>query len=169
MSAVVIGAPGAGKSTVGALLATALGTSFLDTDQAIEDAAGKSVAEIFFDDGEAAFRALEAATVSTALAGDGGVVSLGGGAVMNPATRAELETCGAPIVWLQVSMPDAVRRVGLARDRPVLALNPRAQLHALLAERSPVYEALATFAVDTDGREPAAIVADIMAGITGTS
>lgn len=159
--AVLIGAPGAGKTTVGGLLATALDTDFVDTDQAVEALTGKSVAEIFFDDGEAAFRSLEVAAVRAALADADGVVSLGGGAVMDAGTRTELAACGAPVVWLQVSMPDAARRVGLARDRPVMALNPRAQLHALLAERAPVYAALATFAVDTDGRDAEAVAEDI--------
>jgi shikimate kinase len=156
---VIVGAPGAGKTTVGGLLAAALQVELHDTDHAVEAVAGKSVPEIFFDDGEETFRRLETAAVANALASESGVVSLGGGAVMSAATRTLLRESGAPVLWLQVGLPDAAKRVGLARDRPVLALNPRGQLHTLLAERAPLYEEVATITVDTDGRDAEAVAA----------
>lgn len=159
--AVLVGAPGAGKTTVGRLLAALLGVGFHDTDLAVEGEVGKTIPEIFFDDGEDVFRGLEIAAVSAALAEQAGVVSLGGGAVMRKRTREVLMASTSPVVWLQVSMPAAAKRVGLARDRPVLALNPRAQLHALLAERAPLYEEVATISIDTDGKTPETVAGEI--------
>jgi shikimate kinase len=149
---VLVGPPGAGKSTVGRLLAERLGVGFRDTDDDIAAAAGKDIPAIFYDDGEPRFRALESAAVSRALAEHRGVLALGGGAVLAAGTRAEL--AGRTVVFLDVGLAASARRVGLARDRPVLTLNPRAMLHALLAERRPCYEQVATHTVLTDDRTP---------------
>lgn len=157
---VLVGAPGSGKTTVGGRLAAALGLPFSDVDAVIEDQVGKSVAEIFADDGEAVFRAFEEATTAALLTRDG-VLSLGGGAVLSPRTRAALS--GHRVVWLQVSMPYAVKRVGLNEARPLLLGNVRGRLIKLLNERTPLYAEVATESVNTDDATPADIVASILA------
>jgi shikimate kinase len=162
--AVVIGPPGSGKTTVGGLLAERLGVPFRDTDHDVEVAAGKPIGEIFIDDGEEHFRALERAAVRDALAGHDGVLALGGGAVLDPGTRADL--AGLPVVYLEVGLSDAVKRVGLASARPLLVLNPRSQFRKLMEERRPIYEGLASVKVTTDDREPADIVEEIVKGLT---
>jgi shikimate kinase len=160
---ILIGPPGAGKTTVGAALAERLGVGFLDTDASIEAVAGKPVGDIFIEDGETAFRELERAAVAAALAGPDAVIGLGGGAVMDPATQARL--AGQPVVYLQTSFPELARRVGMDKARPLLIGNPRAQLKALLDQRLPVYDRLAWLTVRTDGREPGEITAEIAAAI----
>jgi shikimate kinase len=162
--AVVIGPPGSGKTTVGGLLAERLGVPFRDTDHDVEAAAGKPIGEIFVDDGEEHFRALERAAVRDALAGHDGVLALGGGAILDPGTRADL--AGLPVVYLEVGLSDAVKRVGLASARPLLVLNPRSQFRKLMEERRPIYEGLAAVKVTTDDREPADIVEEIVKGLT---
>jgi shikimate kinase len=157
--AILIGPPGAGKSTVGQVLATQLGVTFLDTDAGIEAEAGKPVSDIFIEDGEDAFRALERAAVARAVAGHPGVLGLGGGSVMDPGTRELL--AGQPVVYLETSFAAAVRRVGLDTARPLLLGNPRGQLRALLEQRLPVYESLAWLTVSTDDRSPEEIAAEI--------
>lgn len=158
---VLVGPPGSGKTTVGGLVAGRLGVGFRDTDVDVTVTAGKPIPEIFFDDGEAAFRALERAAVATALAEHTGVLALGGGAVLAPETRALL--AGHRVVHLAVGLADAAARVGLGRDRPLLAVNPRAQLRAMLAQRRPVYESVATVTVPTDGRTPAEVAEQVLA------
>lgn len=150
--AVIVGPPGAGKSTVARVLARRLGVSVRDTDADVERTAGKTVAEIFVDDGEPAFRELERVAVTAGLAGHDGVLALGGGSVMNPLTEAAL--AGHPVVFLDVQIADAARRIGFTRDRPLLVGNPRAQWIRLMGARRPVYERVATVTVATDGRTP---------------
>jgi shikimate kinase len=156
---VLVGPPGAGKSTVGRLLAARLGVGFRDTDADVVRMAGKPIAEVFIDDGEAHFRALEQAAVLAALAEHSGVLSLGGGAVLSEVTRAAL--AGHRVALLDVDLSSATRRVGLNRDRPVLALNPRAQLKALLEQRMPLYREVADLTVDTRRRRPSEVVDDL--------
>ncbi|MBF4763313.1 shikimate kinase [Nocardioides islandensis] len=151
---------GAGKSTVGALLAEAWGTSARDTDTDVEAVAGKTVSEIFLDDGEAAFRTLEKDAVAQALTGHDGVLSLGGGAVLDEQTRGLLE--GQRVVFLKVGLSEAVKRVGLGTSRPLLLGNVRARIKALLDERTPVYESVATETVDTDGLTPEQVAEEIL-------
>ena len=158
---VVVGAPGSGKSTVGALLARRLGVDFVDVDSVIEARAGKPVAEIFADDGEATFRAYEEQVTAELLRGDG-VLSVGGGAVTSAAIRSALR--GHRVVWLQVSVSEAAKRVGLNEARPLLLGNVRGRLVKLLAERTPLYAAVATETVATDGVEPAVVVERITGG-----
>jgi shikimate kinase len=159
---VIIGPPGSGKSTVGPLLAQALGVAFRDSDDDIVARTGRSIADIFAEDGEPAFRALEAEAVAPALAEHDGVLSLGGGAPLTPATRARL--AGHTVVFLNVGLAAGVQRTGLSSARPLLAgVNPRATFKKLLDERVPVYREVATVEVVTDDRTPAGIVADLAA------
>ena len=157
MTIVLVGAPGAGKSTVGAELAGLLGRSFIDVDARIEEAVGKPVAEIFADEGEACFRALEESTALELLE-TGQVVSLGGGAVMNPRIREAL--AGHDVIWLEVSIQQAFRRIGLHAAPPAFG-NLRGRLIKLLRERTPVYEAVSTTRVDTDRRAPGEIAMEL--------
>lgn len=157
--AVLVGPPGAGKTTVGQLLAERLGVPFRDVDHDIEAIAGKPISDIFVNDGEEAFRALEVEAVAAALASHGGVLALGGGAVLSPVTRERL--AGHRVVYLEVGLSDAVTRVGLAKDRPVLTLNPRATLRHLLDQRRPLYEQVAAVRVATDGRPPEEVTDEV--------
>ena len=158
---VLVGPMGAGKSTVAGLLGEAWSLPVRDTDADIEAAEGRSISDIFVDDGEQAFRALEAAAVADAIAEHEGVLALGGGAVLDPATRDLLS--GRPVVFLRVGLSDAVRRVGLGVGRPLLLGNVRARIKALLDERTPIYESVARLVVDTDDRTPEEVAAEIRA------
>ncbi|MDT0532738.1 shikimate kinase [Micromonospora sp. DSM 115977] len=158
---VLVGAPGSGKTTVGLALAELLGVEFRDTDLDIVRLAGKPISEIFIDEGEDHFRTLERAAVAAGLASCGGVLALGGGAILAEENRAAL--VGHPVVHLSVELSDAVKRVGLGGGRPLLAINPRATLKYLLDQRRPLYAEVATATVVTDGREPAEIAAEIAA------
>ena len=164
MSAIaLIGAPGSGKSTLGPLLAQRLDVPFVDVDAVIEEREGRSIRDIFAADGEDAFRALEAAVTLELLTGSG-VVSLGGGAPLTPQIAEALD--GVPTVWLQVDAHHAVTRIGLDQGRPLLAGGGiRGTLIALLKARTPVYASLATVSVDTNGREPDALVDVIVAAL----
>jgi shikimate kinase len=156
---------GAGKTTVGRLLAQEWGVAVRDTDADVEAVAGKPVQDIFVDDGEAAFRALERQAVADALAEHDGVLALGGGAVLDEGTRALLS--GHPVVFLRVGFDDAIRRVGAGQGRPLLLGNARSRVKQLLEERLPIYEAVATLVVDTDGKTPGDVAAEIVASLDG--
>jgi len=160
---VLVGAPGAGKSTVGRVLADRLGVTFRDTDTDVEAAAGSSVADLFVEHGEEHFRALERAAVAEALRTHEGVLALGGGAVLDPATRALL--AGRPVVLLEVSLADAAARVGLNRDRPLLVGNVRGRLAAMLDERRPLYQEVARVTVDTADRTPDEVADLVLAAL----
>ena len=158
--AVVVGPPGAGKTTVGRALAERLGVAFHDVDAAIEAAEGRSISDIFVDDGEAAFRDLERAEVARSLGTEPGVVALGGGAVMDPLTEEALR--GHVVAFLDVAIADASRRIGFDRSRPLLAVNPRASWVAMMNHRRPTYERVASVRVDTAGKAPDAIVDELV-------
>lgn len=159
---VLVGPPGAGKTTVGRVLAERLGVRLLDTDTAVEQAAGRSVSDIFVQDGEAAFRELERVEVVRALAEEDGVVALGGGAVMQEAVATALREGDHRVAFLDVTIADAAGRVGFDASRPLLVVNPRAAWTRLMNARRPVYEALATVRVETGGRTPEDIVEELV-------
>lgn len=161
---VLVGPMGAGKTTVAGLLAEAWGVPVRDTDEDVVAAEGRSVSDIFVDDGEDRFRELERAAVATALAEHDGVLALGGGAVLDAGTRALLT--GHRVVYLRVGLSDAVKRVGLGVGRPLLLGNVRARIKTLLDERAGLYEEVATHVVDTDGR-PAEEVAQEVREVLG--
>lgn len=164
--AVVVGPPGAGKTTVGELLAERLGVPFRDVDADIVELAGKPIADIFTDDGEPEFRRIEREAVAQALAEHDGVLALGGGAVLADETRKLLAE--HTVVFLNVGMAEGVRRTGLSTARPLLAgVSPRATFKALLDARLPLYREVATVEVDTDKHEPEGIVDEVVAALEG--
>ena len=161
--AILIGPPGAGKSTVGALLAASLGTGFSDTDRVVEEMAGKPVSDIFVTDGEPAFRALEREAAARLIAGQPGVVALGSGAVLDPGTRQLL--AGQRVIYLEAGFAAVARRSGLDGPHPPVPGNPRGRLRQMLEERRPLYEGLAWRSVRTEDRDPAEIAGLLAAEI----
>ena len=161
---VLVGPPASGKTTVGTGVARLLGLPFRDTDADVEEVAGTTVADLFVERGEAHFRALEEQAVARALAEHEGVLALGGGAVTSAGTRELLVAhgrAGGTVVWLDVDLPSAAKRVGLSRDRPILGVNPRAMLRQMLETRAPLYGEVATHTVATGGRPPRDVIADV--------
>ncbi|MFC7488993.1 shikimate kinase [Knoellia sp. CPCC 206453] len=157
--AVLIGPPGAGKTTIGEALAAHLDVPFHDTDAAIEADQGCSISDIFVLEGEPAFRALERAEVARAVTAERGVVALGGGAPMDAETQTVL--AGHLVVFLDVTIADAAKRVGFDGSRPLLVINPRASWTKLMNDRRPTYERVATHRIVTAGRPVADIVSEI--------
>ena len=159
---VLIGFMGAGKTTVGRLLAGKLGLPFLDSDTVIEERSGRAIREIFADEGEPAFRALEHETIADLLAGPDAVLALGGGAAGHSGTRSML--AGVPVVHLRVSYADAMARVGGDEGRPMLA---RPDVADVFTARQASYSSAATLTIDTGGRSPEDITADILTRLAG--
>ncbi|MBY6687060.1 shikimate kinase [Rhodococcus sp. BP-149] len=162
--AVLIGPPGAGKSTIGRRLAQALGTQVYDTDVAIEKDTGRTIPQIFAESGEAEFRAIEERIVLDALRTYPGIVSLGGGAILSSRTRAALR--GHTVVYLEISVGEGLRRTGATTanaSRPLLAgSDPRAKYRELMRTRRPLYREVSTIRVRTDGRSPARVVTAVL-------
>ena len=157
---VLVGVPGAGKTTVGKLLAKSLKQEFFDSDQVIEAQAGKSVSDIFTQDGESVFRSLEHDVIVQLLAENDGVLALGGGALGNSETRAAVK--GATTIWLVAGLAQAVDRVGMNRNRPLLLGNVRGQLAELMTAREPLYQEVATIVIDTSKLIPDEVVSNIL-------
>ena len=164
--AVLIGPPGAGKTAVGPLLAELLGTSFRDTDADVVAAAGRPVSDIFIEQGEQAFRQLEREAAARALREHQGVLALGSGAVLDPGLEHRLE--GLPVVYLAADFGTVARRLGLDRPHVVIPGNPRGRLRAMLEERRPLYERLATVTVTTDDDDPDEVAEQIAAKLAAT-
>jgi shikimate kinase len=162
--AILIGPPGSGKSTVAARLADRWNVTARDTDVDVVEIDGRAIGEIFVESGEAEFRALERAAVREALISHGGVLALGGGAILDAETQSDLRAYaarGGVVVFLNVGIATAARRVGLAQSRPLLAGSPRAAWRRLMEERRATYESLATMVVETDGLSPREIASRI--------
>ena len=160
-----MGPPGAGKTTIGTLVSRVLGVEFLDTDHEVERAAGMSIPDFFLAHDEEAFRELEHDVVTAVLREHDGVVALGGGAVLHPATQQELR--GHHVVFLDVDVAQALPRVGLSGVRPLLVGDAVGRFNALMLERRPIYEDLATMVVPTTDRRPQEIVEDILLALPG--
>jgi shikimate kinase len=158
---VLIGPPGSGKSTVGAALAHKLNIKFVDTDLLIEQREGKAITDIFVVDGEPHFRALELETLTSVLAMDNVIISLGGGAPVSEQAQREIRSSDSTVIFLDVSLATAAPRVGFNRDRPLLLGNPRAQWQALSDKRRPIYEDLADLSVKVDDMSVEQIISDI--------
>jgi shikimate kinase len=158
--AVLVGPMGAGKTTVGRLVADASGVELRDTDADIEEAEGRPITEIFVDSGEPYFRARERDAVLAALEEHAGVLALGGGAVMDEDVKAAL--ADHRVVFLKVGMADAAKRVGLGQGRPLLLGNVRSRMKALLDERLPRYLDVADVVVETDGRTPDEVADEVL-------
>ncbi len=159
--AVLVGLPGSGKSTIGRRLAKALDVEMLDTDAAIEQQTGRTIADIFATDGEKEFRRIEEDVIRAALAGHDGVLSLGGGAVTTPGVRDAL--AGHTVVYLEITAAEGIRRTGGNTARPLLAGPDRAEkFRALMTQRVPLYRKVATIRVNTNRRNPGAVVRHIV-------
>jgi shikimate kinase len=158
---ILIGPPGAGKSSVGKALGKRLATGFADTDLLIETETGLRVSEIFLDKGESFFRELEQKIVLREIIECDGVLALGGGSVMNEDVAEAVRVSSSPICFLDVSLSNAAPRIGFNRDRPLLVGNPRAKWQELMNVRRPVYESLASFTVSTDSGTPTQIAQEI--------
>lgn len=163
--AVLIGPPGAGKSSVGRQLAKLLQCEILDTDIEIEKRRGKKISDIFTEDGEPAFRAIEKEVVIEALSEASGIVALGGGSVLDIEVAEILKKSRLPVAYLEVSISQAAPRVGFNKERPLLTINPRQQWMALMEVRRPIYESLATFQIATDNRKPIEVAQEIIAAL----
>ena len=151
---VLIGPPGAGKSTIGKALAKEIATEFIDSDSEIERVTGKKISDIFVEEGEAVFRKTEVEVVTALLDGFEGVIALGGGAPINPQVQEAFTGVEYPFIFIDVSISQAANRIGFNKDRPLLLINPRQQWMNLMSERRPIYEKLASQTVNSDSQKP---------------
>ena len=159
---ILIGPPGSGKTSIGRSLARSLKIDFKDTDALVEVDQGKSVSQIFIDDGEPLFREVEERICLRAIQNETGVLSLGGGAVLSQKVEGEMRGSGAQIIFLDVSLKVAAPRIGFNRDRPLLLKNPRQQWQALMDARRPVYEGLANIIFDVEDRSVGQVVKELL-------
>lgn len=158
---ILIGPMGSGKTTIGQRLAHDFGLPFKDTDQMIEEQTGRLISDIFIEDGEDEFRAIEKIILRTGLLEDETVLSLGGGACLSSDAQSALRASGAFIVYLKISLSQVSSRVGFNQGRPLLMGNPRAQWQSLMNDRAPIYEAIATYICDVDSRSVDEIATEI--------
>jgi len=158
---ILIGQPGAGKSSIGRQLSKVLEVPFRDTDVLVEEKAGKKISDIFVDDGESAFRKIEKEVVLKEISTGNGVLALGGGSVLDEEVAEKLESLKSNVIYLEVSISNAAPRVGFNKDRPLLAVNPRQQWLNLMEKRKPIYERLCGVKVSTDNKKPNEVVAEI--------
>ncbi len=164
-SVVLIGPPGAGKSTIGKILAQKMQRDFIDTDHLIEETTGKKIADIFLIDGEVEFRRSERDVVLASIKKEGYVISLGGGSVLDSEVETALSKM-AEVIFLDVSISNAAPRVGFNRERPLLLGNPRQQWISLMEKRRPIYERIATRRISTDNRKAHEVVEELLPELT---
>jgi shikimate kinase len=158
---ILIGPMGSGKTTIGQRLAKDFNLSFKDTDQMIESQTGRTVSDIFIEDGEDEFRSLEKIILRTGLLEDDTILSLGGGACVSVDAQSALRASGAFVVYLKISLSQVSSRVGFNQGRPLLMGNPRAQWQALMNERAPIYEGIASFICEVDSKSVDEIVSEV--------
>ena len=159
---ILIGPMGSGKTTIGKLIATRLNLAFRDTDQIIEGVSGKSVSEIFLEDGEDSFRAIEKSVLRKELLSDDTILALGGGAPMSIDAQSALRAIASPVVYFDISLSSVAPRIGFNRDRPLLLNNPRGQWELLMQERRPIYESIADTVIDVNAKSEQDIVDEIL-------
>jgi len=159
---VLIGPPGAGKSTVGKALSKELKWDLADSDRIVEERTGRKISDIFVEDGESTFRKIEEEVVLELLKDFEGVISLGGGAPINPKIESLLSGADYPVIFLDVTIAQAAVRIGFNKERPLLLVNPRQQWISLMSTRRAVYEKLATKTISTDSKKPADAAAEIV-------
>jgi len=160
--AILIGAPGSGKSTVGRVLARELGVTFADTDSQIIELEHRSIPEIFARDGEQGFRAIERSVVLSALTSEVGVISLGGGAVLDADVQYALKETDADVIFLDVGLSNVLARIGNRSDRPLLAKNAEQQWLELMSTREPIYRELANIHISTDNKKAVEVAAELI-------
>ena len=153
---------GSGKTTIGKLIATHLNLPFRDTDQVIEEESGKSVSEIFLEDGEDSFRAIEKSVLRKELLSDDTILALGGGAPISIDAQSALRAIASPVIYFDISLSSVAPRIGFNRDRPLLLNNPRGQWELLMQERRPIYESIADTVIDVNGKSEMDIVDEIL-------
>lgn len=166
---ILIGPPGAGKTTVGKALAKKLSCNFADTDRLVEAKAGRKISEIFVETGEQSFREIETSVLRESLQSFDGVLALGGGAPINPENQALISKSDSFIVFLEVSISQAANRVGFNRERPLLLVNPRQQWQELMNARRPIYEKLARVKISTDSVKPQEVADQIQKALLSTT
>jgi len=160
--AIFIGPMGSGKSTIGKAVASSLGATFRDTDTIIEEIEQMPVAQIFIDKGEDYFRTVEKKVLRDELLSDGSVLALGGGAPISVDAQSALKVSASPVIYLDISLANVAPRIGFNRDRPLLLHNPRGQWQTLMEARRPIYESIANFTIDVNGKSQKEIVSEVL-------